>query len=51
MLTRPGNSQETLSEEILKKMHAGSSLKPKYPVITPDDLKELDGFVLGTPTR
>lgn len=51
MLIRRENSQETLSEEILKKMHAGSSLKPKYPIITPDDLKELDGFILGCPTR
>ena len=35
------NSKETLSEEILGKMYAGSSLKPKYPLITPNDLKEL----------
>lgn len=32
-------------------MHAGGSLKPKYPIITPDDLKTLDGFILGFPTR
>ena len=32
-------------------MHAGSSLKPKYPIITPDALKELDGFIIGAPTR
>ncbi|GHJ86822.1 hypothetical protein NliqN6_3224 [Naganishia liquefaciens] len=43
--------QETLSEEILGKMHGGSSLKPKYPVVTPNDLKELDGFLFGFPTR
>jgi NAD(P)H dehydrogenase (quinone) len=38
-------SQETLSEEILSKMYAGGSLKPKYPIIKPADLKEL--WVLG----
>ncbi|KAJ9119593.1 hypothetical protein QFC22_003302 [Naganishia vaughanmartiniae] len=43
--------QETLSEEILGKMYAGTSLKPKYPIIKPNDLKELDGFLLGFPTR
>jgi NAD(P)H dehydrogenase (quinone) len=32
-------------------MHAGSSLKPKYPVITPNDLKEVDGLIIGAPTR
>jgi hypothetical protein len=35
------DSQETLSEEVLGKMHGGGSLKPKYPIITPNDLKEL----------
>jgi len=44
-------SQETLSEEILTKMHAGGSLKPKYPVLTPNDLKEVDGLIIGAPTR
>ncbi|KAJ9104258.1 hypothetical protein QFC19_004075 [Naganishia cerealis] len=43
--------QETLSEEILSKMYAGGSLKPKYPIIKPNDLKELDGFLFGFPTR
>ncbi|KAG7539682.1 hypothetical protein FFLO_03399 [Filobasidium floriforme] len=43
--------QETLSEEVLGKMYAGGSLKPKYPIITPNDLKELDGFLFGFPTR
>ncbi|KAI5449089.1 hypothetical protein NCC49_005316 [Naganishia albida] len=43
--------QETLSEEILGKMYAGSSLKPKYPIVKPNDLKELDGFIFGFPTR
>jgi NAD(P)H dehydrogenase (quinone) len=32
-------------------MHAGSSLKPKYPILKPDDLKSVDGFLLGSPTR
>ncbi|TYJ52157.1 NAD(P)H:quinone oxidoreductase, type IV [Cryptococcus floricola] len=50
-IVKPYVIQETLSETILGKMHAGSSLKPKYPVITPNDLKELDGFLLGAPTR
>jgi multimeric flavodoxin WrbA len=44
-------SQETLSEDVLTKMHAGASLKPKYPVLTPDDLREVDGVIFGSPTR
>lgn len=44
-------SQETLSEEVLTKMHGGASLKPKYPLLTPDDLKEVDGVLFGCPTR
>lgn len=32
-------------------MHAGSSLSPKYPILKPDDLKEVDGLILGAPTR
>jgi hypothetical protein len=40
-LPLPTYSQETLSEEILGKMYAGTSLKPKYPIIKPNDLKEL----------
>jgi NAD(P)H dehydrogenase (quinone) len=50
-IVKPYVIQETLSEEILTKMHAGSSLKPKYEIITPEKLKELDGFILGSPTR
>lgn len=50
-IVKPYQIEETLSGEILTKMHAGASLKPKYPLITPDDLKELDGFLLGSPTR
>jgi NAD(P)H dehydrogenase (quinone) len=45
------SSQETLSEEVLTKMYAGGSLKPKYPVITPNDLKEVDGIIIGAGTR
>jgi len=45
------SSQETLPEEVLTKMHAGGSLHPKYPVITPNDLKEVDGLIIGAPTR
>ncbi|KAK4684878.1 NAD(P)H dehydrogenase (quinone), partial [Tremellales sp. Uapishka_1] len=43
--------KETLPEEVLSKMYAGGSLKPKYPTITPDDLKEADGIIFGAPTR
>lgn len=32
-------------------MYAGGSLKPKYPLLTPDALKEVDGLILGAPTR
>ncbi len=32
-------------------MYAGSSLKPKYPILTPDALREVDGLIIGTPTR
>ncbi|KAI7886064.1 NAD(P)H:quinone oxidoreductase, type IV [Lichtheimia hyalospora FSU 10163] len=40
---------ETLSEDILEKMHAPP--KSDDPVITVDKLKEADGFMLGIPTR
>ena len=40
---------ETLPEEVLAKMYAPA--KPPYPVITPDELPQFDGFVLGIPTR
>ncbi|ORY29948.1 putative cytoplasm protein [Naematelia encephala] len=43
--------QETLTSEILTKMHAGGSLSPKYPIITPDDLRAVDGLIIGAPTR
>jgi NAD(P)H dehydrogenase (quinone) len=44
-------SRETLSEEILGKMHASGTSKSKYPVITPNDFKAVDGVIIGTPTR
>jgi len=50
-IVKPYVFQETLPEEVLTKMHAGSSLKPKYPILTPDALREVDGLVIGAPTR
>ncbi|KIR59860.1 NAD(P)H:quinone oxidoreductase, type IV [Cryptococcus bacillisporus CA1873] len=50
-IVKPYFIQETLSAEILEKMYAGSSLKPKYPIITPNDLVEADGIIFGAPTR
>ncbi|GAB9471751.1 Nad quinone oxidoreductase [Globisporangium polare] len=42
--------QETLPDELLKKMHAAP--KPAdHPIATPDTLKEADGILLGLPTR
>lgn len=40
---------ETLSDEILAKMHAPP--KPNYPIIAPKDLPEYDAYVFGVPTR
>ena len=40
---------ETLSEEVLAKMHAPP--KPNYPVIEPADLPKFDAFLFGIPTR
>ncbi|KAI8888295.1 benzoquinone reductase [Backusella circina FSU 941] len=40
---------ETLSDEILTKMHAPP--KPDVPVITVADLNDADGFLFGIPTR
>jgi NAD(P)H dehydrogenase (quinone) len=48
---RHSHSQETLSKEILGKMYAGQSLEPKYPIIKPEDLKELDVSRAGFPSR
>ncbi|WVQ78576.1 NAD(P)H:quinone oxidoreductase, type IV [Cryptococcus sp. DSM 104549] len=50
-IVKPYFIQETLPAEVLEKMYAGSSLKPKYPIITPDDLLEVDGLIIGAPTR
>ncbi|KAI6042000.1 flavoprotein-like protein [Pisolithus marmoratus] len=41
--------QETLSKEILTKMHAPP--KPDYPIIAPADLPNYDAFLFGIPTR
>lgn len=43
--------EETLSQEVLAKMHANKEPLAKYPVITPEALKEYDGFIFGFPTR
>ncbi|RLN47303.1 hypothetical protein BBJ28_00002309 [Nothophytophthora sp. Chile5] len=40
---------ETLSDEILAKMHAGP--KKDYPVATPETLKNADAILFGFPTR
>ncbi|KAI7900869.1 NAD(P)H:quinone oxidoreductase, type IV [Cokeromyces recurvatus] len=40
---------ETLSEEILQKMHAPP--KPNIPIMTVDHLTEPDGILFGIPTR
>ncbi|CCE81611.1 Piso0_002273 [Millerozyma farinosa CBS 7064] len=40
---------ETLSDEILQKMHAPA--KRDHPVATPETLKEYDAFLFGIPTR
>ncbi|EPB88636.1 hypothetical protein PS15m_003230 [Mucor circinelloides] len=41
--------QETLSDDILQKMHAPA--KPDLPIITVDQLTEADGIIFGIPTR
>eukprot|EP01119_Soliformovum_irregulare_P025971 TRINITY_DN975_c0_g3_i1.p1 TRINITY_DN975_c0_g3~~TRINITY_DN975_c0_g3_i1.p1 ORF type:complete len:205 (+),score=71.61 TRINITY_DN975_c0_g3_i1:94-708(+) len=41
--------KETLSEEILSKMHAPP--KADVPVVTPDTLLAYDGVIFGIPTR
>ena len=45
----PSRIAETLSEEILAKMHAPA--KPAYPVLAPADLANFDAFLFGVPTR
>lgn len=44
-----GRVPETLSQEVLTKMHAPA--KPNYEIITPDKLASFDAFLLGIPTR
>jgi NAD(P)H dehydrogenase (quinone) len=41
--------QETLSDEVLAKMHAPP--KTSYPTITPDILATYDAILVGVPTR
>ncbi|KAG8216618.1 putative NADH-quinone oxidoreductase [Butyriboletus roseoflavus] len=40
---------ETLSEDILAKMHAPP--KPDYPILNPLDLKDFNAYLFGIPTR
>ncbi|KIP02152.1 hypothetical protein PHLGIDRAFT_309021 [Phlebiopsis gigantea 11061_1 CR5-6] len=40
---------ETLPQEILEKLHAPA--KPAYPILSPEDLPQFDGFIFGIPTR
>ncbi|CAO1636517.1 unnamed protein product [Parajaminaea phylloscopi] len=42
---------ETLSEEVIGKMHGNKAAIAKYPVIAPADLERFDGFIFGFPTR
>lgn len=41
--------EETLSDEILQKMHAPKH--PDLPNVTVDNLTEPDGIIFGIPTR
>ncbi|KAF8550535.1 flavoprotein WrbA [Imleria badia] len=41
--------RETLSDEVLAKMHAPP--KPDYPIITPAELPSFDAYMFGIPTR
>lgn len=43
--------QETLPADLVKKIGGGLSIEPKNPTITPEALVELDGFLIGAPTR
>lgn len=49
MMIIPSRIAETLSPEVLAKMHAPP--KPDYPVITPAELPQFNGFIFGIPTR
>ncbi|PWN33127.1 putative 1,4-benzoquinone reductase [Meira miltonrushii] len=42
---------ETLPDEVLQKMYANKEPIKNYPEVTPDDLKQFDGFIFGFPTR
>ncbi len=48
---RAFNFQETLPADLVKKIGGGASLEPNHPIITPEALTELDGFLIGAPTR
>ncbi|GMK54157.1 hypothetical protein CspeluHIS016_0107430 [Cutaneotrichosporon spelunceum] len=50
-IAKPYFIQETLPAEVLTKMYAGTSLTPKYPLLEPQHLTEVDGFIFGIPTR
>ncbi|WWD09895.1 NAD(P)H:quinone oxidoreductase, type IV [Kwoniella europaea PYCC6329] len=50
-IVKPYFIEETLPKEVLEKMYAGGSLNPKYPLATPEALKEADGIIIGAPTR
>ncbi|KAK9376384.1 putative Per a allergen [Lipomyces chichibuensis] len=41
--------EETLSEEVLAKLHAPP--KPDYPIMTARALPDYDAFLFGVPTR
>lgn len=41
--------KETLSDEVLAKMHAPP--KRDYPIITPAELPSFDAYIFGIPTR
>ncbi|KAI0253003.1 1,4-benzoquinone reductase [Lactifluus subvellereus] len=40
---------ETLPQEVLTKMHAPP--KPNYPILSPNEIGQFDGFIIGVPTR
>jgi len=43
--------RETLPEGLVKKLGGGLSIEPKHDIATPEALEELDGFLIGAPTR
>ena len=48
-LTDSSRIEETLSPDILKRMHAPPRLS--YPILLPNDLVNFDAFLFGIPTR